>query len=175
MVNTEEISKVGLCHVQFLLYWLWPDVEQDNKAAEVNEYLRNMCKESEIPFNDLGKRINPRKHLDRRRLHLIEKGSFILGKTFLDHMKFLFDWNDNHDCVNERKKRESISLKKSIQNNENEFFAEKLKSLRIANLNRIIIAQININSVRNKFDALVSGIRGNVDILMISMNSLQGL
>ena len=29
MVNTEEISKVGLCHVQFLLYWLWPDVEQD--------------------------------------------------------------------------------------------------------------------------------------------------
>ena len=65
--------------------------EWNNKAAEVNEYLRNMCKESEIPFNDLGKRINPRKHLDRRKLHLIEKGSFILGKTFLDHMKFLFD------------------------------------------------------------------------------------
>ena len=77
--------------------------------------------------------------------------------------------------MNERKKRESVSLNKSIQNNENEFFAEKLKSLRIANLNRIIIAQININSVRNKFDALVSGIRGNVDILMISMNSLPGL
>ena len=65
--------------------------EWNNKAAEVNEYLRNMCKESEIPFNDLGKRINPRKHLDRSKLHLIEKGSFILGKTFLDHEKFLFD------------------------------------------------------------------------------------
>ena len=48
------------------------------------------------------------------------------------------------------------------------FFGEKLKSLRIANLNRIIIAQININSIRNKFDALASSIRGNVDILMIS-------
>ena len=35
-------------------------------------------------------------------------------------------------------------------------------------MNRIIIAQININSIRNKFDALVSGIRGNVDILTIS-------
>ena len=64
--------------------------------------------------------------------------------------------------------RESISLNKSVQNNENVFFGEKLKSLRIANLNRIIIAQININSIRNKFDALASSIRGNVDILMIS-------
>ena len=35
-------------------------------------------------------------------------------------------------------------------------------------MNRIIIAQININSIRNKFDALVSGIRGNVDILTVS-------
>ena len=64
--------------------------------------------------------------------------------------------------------RESISLNKSVQNNENVFFGEKLKSPRIANLNRIIIAQININSIRNKFDALASSIRGNVDILMIS-------
>ena len=65
--------------------------EWNNKPAEVNEYLRNMCKESEIPFIDLSKRINPRKHLNRSKLHLNEKGSFILGKTFLDHMKCLFD------------------------------------------------------------------------------------
>ena len=70
--------------------------------------------------------------------------------------------------MNEKKERESISLNKSVQNNENVFFGEKLKALRIANLNRIIIAQININSIRNKFDALASSIRGNVDILMIS-------
>ena len=70
--------------------------------------------------------------------------------------------------MNERKERESGSLNKFIQNNVNESFGGKLKSLRIANLNRVIIAQININSIRNKFDALVSGIRGNVDILMTS-------
>ena len=70
--------------------------------------------------------------------------------------------------MNERKERESGSLNKFIQNNVNESFGVKLKSLRIANLNRVIIAQININSIRNKFDALVSGIRGNVDILMTS-------
>ena len=68
----------------------------------------------------------------------------------------------------EWKKEGLISLNKFIQSNENEFSREKLKSLRITNLNRIIIARININSIRNKFDALVSGIRGNVDILMIS-------
>ena len=47
------------------------------------------------------------------------------------------------------------------------FFGEKLKSLGIADLNSIIIAQINIYSLRNRFDALVSGIRSNLDILMI--------
>ena len=70
--------------------------------------------------------------------------------------------------MNERKESESGSLNKFIRNNVNESFGGKLKSLRIANLNRVIIAQININSIRNKFDALVSGIRGNVDILMTS-------
>ena len=50
-----------------------------------------MCRESEIPFIDYGKRTNSRKHLNRSKLHLNEKGSYILGKTFLDHSKFLFD------------------------------------------------------------------------------------
>ena len=49
------------------------------------------CKESEIPFINYGKHINPRKHPDRSKLQLNEKGFFTLGKTFLDHIKFLFD------------------------------------------------------------------------------------
>ena len=70
--------------------------------------------------------------------------------------------------MNERTERGSIGLNKSAQNNENEFFGEKLKSHHIANLNCIIIAQINIHSLRNRFDAIVSGIRGNLDILIFS-------
>ena len=53
-------------------------------------------------------------------------------------------------------------------NLEPEYFRNKLKSLRTSNLHRIIIAQVNINSIRNKFEALINGVRGNVDILMIS-------
>ena len=53
-------------------------------------------------------------------------------------------------------------------NLEPKYFGNKLKSLRTSNLHCIIIAQVNINSIRNKFEALVNGVRGNVDILMIS-------
>ena len=47
-------------------------------------------------------------------------------------------------------------------------FSEKLSSMRKKNINRVIIAHININSIRYKFDLLVDGIKGNIDILMIS-------
>ena len=43
-----------------------------------------------------------------------------------------------------------------------------LKSVRQKNLRRIIFAHLNINSLRNKFDALVDQIKGNVGILVIS-------
>ena len=46
-----------------------------------------------------------------------------------------------------------------------------LKSVRRKNTCRIIFTHLNINSLRNKFDALVDQIKGNVDILVISDTS----
>ena len=43
-----------------------------------------------------------------------------------------------------------------------------LTSLRKDNLNKLIFAHLNINSIRNKFDNLSKLIRGKVDILLIS-------
>ena len=43
----------------------------------------------------------------------------------------------------------------------------QLKSIRIENLNKIIIGHLNINSLRNKFDFLVTQVKGSIDILMI--------
>ena len=40
--------------------------------------------------------------------------------------------------------------------------------IRKENLNRVIIAQININSIRNKFDMLSTFIGDNIDILVIT-------
>ena len=43
-----------------------------------------------------------------------------------------------------------------------------LKSLRKDNLNKLIFAHLNINSIRNKFELLSEQIKGNVEVLMIS-------
>ena len=42
------------------------------------------------------------------------------------------------------------------------------KSLRKDNLNKLIFAHLNINSIRNKFELLSEQIKDNVNILMIS-------
>ena len=43
-----------------------------------------------------------------------------------------------------------------------------LKSLRCNNLNKLVFAHLNINSIRNKFELLSEQVRGNVDVLMVS-------
>ena len=49
---------------------------------------------------------------------------------------------------------------------------ESLKAIRKSNLNRIVVARLNINSLRNKFDYLIKQITGNIGILMISETKL---
>ena len=45
---------------------------------------------------------------------------------------------------------------------------QELEQIRQKNSNRLIVAQLNINSIRNKFDSLVEMVKENVDILLIS-------
>ena len=47
-----------------------------------------------------------------------------------------------------------------------------LNELRVGNVGNIIIAHLNINSLRNKFDSLVEQIHGNIDILIIGETKL---
>ena len=51
-------------------------------------------------------------------------------------------------------------------------FDTSLREIRIKNLNRVIIATLNINSIRNKFDQLKLSIIGNIDILVITETKL---
>ena len=60
----------------------------------------------------------------------------------------------------------------NCSNTGSEFFGDTLKALRLSNVDRIIVAQINVNSIRNKFDALIAGIQNKVDILLISETRL---
>ena len=45
---------------------------------------------------------------------------------------------------------------------------KSLKDVRLKNLNRIVLAHLNFNSLRNNFDALVEQVSGNVDVLVLS-------
>ena len=47
-----------------------------------------------------------------------------------------------------------------------------LEHLRIKNINLLISGQLNINSLRNKFEQLSTMISGNIDILMMSETKL---
>ena len=56
---------------------------------------------------------------------------------------------------------------KKIENKKN-----ALLKLRLENLKRIVIGQIDINSIRNKFDCLTEFNKNEVDIIMISETKL---
>ena len=58
---------------------------------------------------------------------------------------------------------ESSKLKQAKEN-----CRSVLNSLRKDNLDKLIFAHLNINSIRNKFNYLSEQIRGNVDILLVS-------
>ena len=47
-----------------------------------------------------------------------------------------------------------------------------LRKIRVSNINRLVIGQLNINLIRNKFEALKSIITGNLDILVITESKL---
>ena len=47
-------------------------------------------------------------------------------------------------------------------------FENVLKNLRKKNMHKIAVGQININSIRNKFDHLTAAVWGNIDILLIT-------
>ena len=52
-------------------------------------------------------------------------------------------------------------------------FKDTMKNLRIENLNRVILSQININSIRNKTELLSEAVSGNIDILMVSETKIE--
>ena len=58
----------------------------------------------------------------------------------------------------------------SVSLGENPYF--QLKDLKLKNPNRLVIGQININSLRNKWEQLVSLTKDNVDILVVTETKL---
>ena len=58
--------------------------------------------------------------------------------------------------------------------NEDICFGQHLNDLRRKNIGRIILAHININFIRYKFEQLIYGVKGKVDVLMTTGTKLGG-
>ena len=59
-----------------------------------------------------------------------------------------------------------------INNELNRDVVTSLQNIRIDNLKNVIIGQLNINSLRNKFHSLVEMMHGNLDVLVITETKL---
>ena len=108
-------------------------------------------------------------HLNSSRLHPNRKGAKNLSSSFTQHVLkvFNFQLSSNTSCCNVSdpnfKENESSNLKQVKEN-----FRSVLKSLRKDNLDKLVLANLNINSIRNKFEYPSEETRGNVDILLVS-------
>ena len=83
---------------------------------------------------------------------------------------------ENSTCLNE-----NITIFDTTENLNDEYDitpleendpTKLLKNMKDTNVDPIIIAHLNINSIRNKFDALKTMIAGNIDIFLISETKL---
>ena len=91
------------------------------------------------------------RNIERRKISLLRKGSSLSVPASLDPSK-------------------ESSGSPDVQGDLDA--ATILKQIRISNLKNVIIGQLNVNSLRNKFYALLELIPGNVDILVITETKL---
>ena len=139
-----------------------------------NVYLIFICKSVGVKYIR-HQNIRPDLHLNVSKLYLNKNGNpiFVLNlKQFSNNLKESFCLN-GHACI-------SLSFSNMYSDEKNllsislsglstcDHFADDLKHVRIKNLNNIIMAKININYVRNKFDLLLLNLKGNIDIMLIT-------
>ena len=74
--------------------------------------------------------------------------------------------NINREC-------ESMSVENGVVADSPDSGNTILKNLLFANVNRLICAQLNINSIRNKFESLKDILSTNVDKLLICETKLE--
>ena len=83
-----------------------------------------------------------------------------------EHDKETLDENTSNFRGQKSLTYEFSTLDKTVK--EGEGVKSSLCNLTLRNLNRLIFGQININSIRNKFELLFSLVLNNIDVLLIS-------
>ena len=102
-------------------------------------------------------------------VHLTKPGINILMENLISFV------NNNLWClegliVNDNTQDESLALDDPIYNDSQVF--DVLSNLRLRNVNRIIIGNLNVNSIANKIDGLRIKVENKIDILVITETKL---
>ena len=121
------------------------------KQCKVNQILSQLCHERNIYLIDHSKKIKPN-HLHKGKLYLNNNGSNILSRTFVNKISRVFNWwvADNNSGINiEGCKTSALHDINKVSDCNN-----TLNSLRKDNLNKLIFAHLNINSIRNQFELI---------------------
>ena len=149
------------------------------KGKKVNEDLQEKFTAENFAFI-LHKSINSKLDLFPDKFHPKKKGQGILignFRTFINECVCRFSQGDNvviqnNDILlNKTRNMEDVSSSYSLTNSNDSEIKDPqsfLKDIRTNNINRLIIGQLNINSLRNKFEQLSTMTNGNTDIFMIS-------
>ena len=105
-------------------------------------------------------------HIWKDEVHLNNNGTIALANNLIKAInRKHVAWHAS-SCSNDE--TNEILIDDSFENDPR----SSLKDLKLKNSKRLVIGHININSIRNKFEALKEIVNDNVDILMISETKL---
>ena len=145
------------------------------KAKEVNDYLSKLCMERNIYFIYHSKTLKTQ-HLNGSKFHLNRRGSPILQNTVCKFLSNIFNWCFEENSVEiatvsstAPQSDKECSKSKANQTTNTKNTNMDLKALRLKNVNKLIIAHLNINSLRNKFEFLIFLIKDNIVFQPISL------
>ena len=133
----------------------------DKQRIDTNSRLIKFCNQKNDPliYNGTIKK----ELLGVKKLLLNRRGNSLFAKNLVDFIEQI--WN----C----KRKGDISIySEDISNVPPSDVQQVLKDIRKGNVNKLVIGQLNINSLRKKIDMLSELIKGFVDIFMISETKL---
>ena len=148
------------------------------KANKVNDYLLKLCIERNIYLIDHIKTLKT-KHLNGSKLHLNRRGAPILQKPLQKFLSKIFNWYSEENNAEmatvsstSAQPDKECNKSKASQTANMENTNMDLKALHLKNFKKLIIAHLNTNSLRNKFEFLIFLIKDKVDVLMVSETKL---
>ena len=153
----------------------------DGKAVLTVSQLTNLLW---LDTDIIDNRIINARNLGKKGLYLNPTGTSRLAKNLLSSIKSSWKVNRCRGIINDKNIEPEYPLvldsamPTSINNSEDQPENKNLKvltNIRLENRNRPIPGQLNINSIRNKFDFSYSKISSNLDLLLVLEKKLDDL